>query len=144
MNQIVNASHITDLKGSMEQAVQEGYLRQVEFPLEHYHTPELYGRRIFVPAGATVVTKVHKSEHITVALKGHCVVVDELGDRKDIIAPAVFVTKPGTQRAVYAVTDVEWFTAHAYQDEDKTLENIENTLACDTIEQYKNLLGAPQ
>lgn len=137
MNAIAKGAHIVELKTSMHNAINSGELTQIEAPLDHYHTPELYGRRIYVPAGATVVTKVHKSEHITVALKGHCVVVDEIGDRKDIVAPAVFVTKPGAQRAVYAVTDVEWLTVHAC--EEQVLEKIENFLVCDTMSEYNSL-----
>jgi len=143
MTDLVNASHITELKDSMQSAIAAGDLTQIEAPLDHYHTDELYGRRIYVPAGATVITKVHKSEHITVALKGECVVVDEIGDRKEVIAPAVFVTRPGTQRAVYAITDTEWLTVHAYQGV-KDLENIENFLVCDTMDQYNSLLEAPK
>lgn len=137
MNAVAKGAHIVELKTSMHNAVNSGELIQIEAPVDHYHTPELYGRRIYVPAGATVVTKVHKSEHITVALKGHCVVVDEIGDRKDIVAPAVFITKPGTQRAVYAVTDVEWLTVHAC--EEQAMEKIEKFLVCDTMSEYNSL-----
>jgi quercetin dioxygenase-like cupin family protein len=137
MNAVAKGAHIVELKTSMHNAVNSGELIQIEAPVDHYHTPELYGRRIYVPAGATVVTKVHKSEHITVALKGHCVVVDEIGDRKDIVAPAVFITKPGTQRAVYAVTDVEWLTVHAC--EEQAMEKIEKILVCDTMSEYNSL-----
>lgn len=140
MNDLVRGSHIAKLKQSMESAINSKEMLQVEFPLEHLFTATQYARRIFVPAGATVVTAVHKSEHITIALKGHCVVVDELGDRKDVIAPAMFVTEPGTQRAVYAVTDVEWATVHTYENEDKSLGTVEKTLVCDSMQQYENAL----
>lgn len=144
MNDLVRGAHIAKLKQSMESSINSGELEQVEFPLEHYFTPTQYARRIFVQAGATVVTAVHKSEHVTVALKGHCVVVDELGDRHDVVAPAVFITKPGTQRAVYAVTDTEWLTVHTYEDEDKSLETVGKALVCDSMQQYENLLENPQ
>ena len=144
MSQVAKASHIVKLKQSMESAINSGELEQVKFPLEHLFTSTQYARRIFVPAGATVITAVHKSEHITVALKGHCVVVDEHGDRHDMVAPSVFVTTPGTQRAVYAVTDTEWLTVHHYEDEDKSLETVEKKLVCDNMQQYENLLETQQ
>ena len=140
MSELTKGDHIVKLKESMEGAINSGELKQVEFPLEHFFTPDLYCRQIFVPADHTVVTAVHKSEHITIALKGHCVVVDEIGDRKDIIAPCIFVTKPGTQRAVYALTDTIWATVHSYQDEDKSLETVGKALVCDTMQQYTSLL----
>lgn len=133
---VVNPTHIASLKDSMQQAIDAGELVQFEAPLDHYMTSDLYARRVYVPAGATIVTKVHKSEHITVALKGHCVVVDEIGHRVDVVAPAVFVTKPGTQRAIYAITETEWLTVHSYQKSDKSLESIEKFLVCDTMQQY--------
>ena len=144
MNDLVKGAHITKLKQSMESAINSKEMQQVQFPLEHLFTETQYARRIFVPAGATVVTAVHKSEHITIALKGHCVVVDELGDRRDVIAPSMFVTQPGTQRAVYAVTDTEWATVHTYTDEDKSLETVEKTLVCDSMQAYENLLENQQ
>ena len=143
MNDLVKGAHIAKLKQSMESAISAKELAQVEFPLEHFFADGVYGRRIFVPAGATVITAVHKKEHITIALKGHSVVVDEVGDRKDIIAPCVFITKPGTQRAVYAITDVEWVTVHHYEG-DNSLETVEKTLVCDTMQEYNRLLEVPQ
>ena len=140
MNDLVKGMHIVKLKQSMESSINSGELEQVEFPLEHFFTPTQYARRIFVQAGATVITAVHKSEHFTIALKGHCVVVDEHGDRHDVIAPSVFITKPGTQRAVYAITDTEWLTVHTYTDEDKSLESVGKALVCDNMEQYEQAL----
>lgn len=140
MNAVAKGAHISKLRQAMESAINAHELEQVEFPLEHYFTDDLYGRRIFVPAGATVITAVHQKEHITVALKGHCVVIDEIGERQDVVAPAVFITVPGTQRAVYAITDTEWLTVHAYNHPDKSLDIVEKLLVCDTMETYNKRL----
>ena len=142
MNALTKGEHILKLHQAMQSAIESKEITQIECPLEHFFANGLYGRKIFVPAGATVVTGVHKKQHMTVALEGHCVVIDEIGDRKDIVAPCVFVTEPGTQRAVYAVTDTSWLTVHAYEDEDKSLETVEKTLVCDTMEAYNRLLEA--
>ena len=143
MNNITQADKIAELKESMAQAISAETVTQVDPPLEHFYAPGLYGRRIFVQGGTAIVTKIHKKEHITVALKGHCTVVDGLGNRTEVIAPMVFITKPGTRRAVYAHDDVEWLTVHAC--EEKGLENIENALVCTSFEEldqedYKKLL----
>lgn len=118
-----------ELKAHMAASISSGDMEQIKPPLEHYHTSDLYGRRIFVPGGTVVVTKIHKVEHITVALKGSCTVIDEKGIKYEVTAPAVFVTKPGTRRAVYAHTDVEWLTVHACQEQD--VKVIEQMLVCD-------------
>ena len=120
---------LQDLKSYMSEAMVAGDMEQIKPPLEHYHTSDLYGRRIFVPGGTVIVTKVHKVEHITVALKGSCTVVDEHGIRYEVVAPSVFVTKPGTRRAVYAHDDVEWLTVHACKEQD--VKVIEQLLVCE-------------
>lgn len=125
MSSIQNRISIENLKASMVDAIAAGGMEQIKPPLEHYHTPDLYGRRIFVPGGTVIVTKVHKVEHITVALKGSCTVVDEHGIKYEIVAPSVFVTKPGARRAVYAHDDVEWLTVHACKEQDvKVIEQL--------------------
>ena len=136
MNAVVKPlSHTLDeFRYSMEESVHNGEHEKIEPPVEHFHTPDLYGRRIFVPGGTAIVTKVHKTEHITVALRGHCTVVDEDGVKQEVIAPAVFITKPGTQRAVYAHDDVEWVTVHACKEQD--MDRVEAALVCDTMVDY--------
>jgi len=109
----INAQHIADLKNAMQQAIDDGEIAKVDAPLEHYFAAGLYGRRIFVPAGTTVVTKVHKVQHIAIALKGTCTVIDQDGKKSIVSAPSVFITEPGTQRAIFCHDDVEWITVHA-------------------------------
>lgn len=120
---------LAELKASMAGAITAGEIEQVEPPLEHYHTSDLYGRRIFVKRDTAILTKVHKVEHITVALRGHCTVVDGNGVKTEVIAPSVFITKPGTWRVVYAHDDVEWLTVHACKERD--LKVIEQLLVCE-------------
>lgn len=109
-------------------------MEQYDFPLEHFFPKGLYGRKIFMPAGSVIVSKVHKYEHLTIALTGHAQVVSEDGTHKDIIAPAVFITQPGTQRALYIVEDAIWLTVHA--TDVKTVEDAESILVTDSIENY--------
>ena len=137
MNELLNLQAITkiaDLKSAMMDSIATGDLIEIEPPLAHYFAKGLYGRRIYVPAGFTVVTKVHLSQHITIALKGHCTLVDEQGNKQEIYAPGVWVTEPGTQRAVHCHDDVEWLTVHAVDSTD--LEEIETTLVCETFDEY--------
>jgi hypothetical protein len=87
-----------------------------EPPVWHYQAKGLFGRRAFAPAGSCILTLVHKQEHFTVALSGRCLVVDQDGNKTEVEAPNVWVTQPGTQRALIALTDVEWFCAYAHED----------------------------
>lgn len=95
-----------------------GLAETFEPALSHYRAPGLYGRRIYVPAGMCVATRVHKQTHFTIALKGECLVVDQDGNQAEVRAPSVFITQPGTQRACLALTDVEWLTVHACEPTD--------------------------
>ena len=144
MSTLVRKATLNDFKTAMVGAIETGELTQVVPPLEHYHTANQYARRIYVKKDSRIITKVHKSEHFTIALKGHCTVVDEDGVKTEVVAPAVFVTKPGTRRAVYAHDDVEWVTIHAC--EEKELDKIEAALVCSTQEEadeedYKRVLA---
>jgi quercetin dioxygenase-like cupin family protein len=121
----------------MEQGIADGSLEAAEAPLEHYRAGALYGRRIYVKPDTAIITKVHKTEHFTIALKGHCTVYDQNGDTYDVVAPQVFVTQPGTWRAIYAHDEVEWFTAHLCFETGQ--EAIDRYLACDSMEEYNAL-----
>lgn len=104
---------IKDLYACMQEAIDSGKLKQLDPPVDHYFAQGLYGRRIYVPGGTTVVTKVHMTQHITIALKGKCTMFDENGQRSIIEAPGMWVTEPGTYRAIYCHDNVEWVTVHA-------------------------------
>lgn len=138
MNELLshkNYANILALRIAMENGYSDGSLFEVDPPLDHYFADGLYGRRIYVPAGVTVVTKIHLQQHITIALKGHCTVIDGQGGKVDVQAPGVWVTEPGTQRAVYCHDDVEWVTVHAAVERDIT--TLEQKLVCDNQEEYK-------
>lgn len=137
MNQLIalSGSSIAELKTAMIDGIKSDELHEIDPLLDHYFATGLYGRRIYVPAGVTVVTKIHLQQHITIALKGTCTVVDENGNKTEISAPGVWITQPGTQRAVYCHTDVEWLTVHATEQTEIPL--LENELTCDDLEDYE-------
>lgn len=134
MGDMTPVNAINQLKAAMERGIAEGALEVVEAPLEHYRAGDLYGRRVYVKPDTAIITKVHKTEHFTIALRGHCTVFNELGEKFEVAAPQVFVTKPGTYRAIYAHDEVEWFTAHICPETDQ--EAIDQYLACDTMDDY--------
>ena len=136
MNDIVlnGKERIAYLRHTMETAIDRGLMQEIDAPLDHYHANGLYGRRIYVQGGATVITKVHLTQHITVALKGTCTVYGENGSRKIVTSPDVFVTEPGTQRAIYCHDDVEWITVH--NCELKDVPEIEHEIFCDNFQEY--------
>ena len=74
--------------------------------------PGIYVRVLEMKAGACIVSKIHKTEHFAVVLKGRCTVTMQDGTTEEIIAPRLFKTQPGTQRALYIHEDTTWATFH--------------------------------
>jgi len=100
-------------------------LPQVELETKHHFAHGLYARELFRPKDTTIVGKVHKQEHLYIVLSGEVTIVGE-GGRTRVKAPCVFVSPPGTKRAVYAHVDSICMTVHRTDLTD--LEAIETEL----------------
>ena len=123
----------------MVRAIANGDLVEVECQLDHYFAGGLYGRRIYCKAGTTVATQRHKTQHITIALKGSCNVYNGQ-EVTHVEAPGVWITEPGTQRVVFCETDTEWLTVHHNPDNITDLDILEPILADDTLADIKALM----
>lgn len=100
-------------------------LPQVELLTRHYFADGMYCRELFRPAGTTIVGKVHKREHFYIVCSGKITIVGE-GYRQTVEGPRIFVSEPGTKRAVYAHTDATCITVHRTASRD--LNEIEKEL----------------
>lgn len=103
-----------DAMNRLEQALMEGV--QITCPLVHSFTPGIYIRQIFIPAGAMITSRVHKTEHHFIILKGVIVVKSGFED-VTYHAPYLGITEPGTRRALLAIEDTVWATIHANPDD---------------------------
>ncbi len=84
---------------------------QVECPLEHVFTPNLYSRKIFMPAGSLITSRIHRFEHPFVILRGKVGVWND--GEWDLFESGHFgVTKSGSRRLLYTYEDTEWVTFH--------------------------------
>lgn len=102
---------------------------QIGLPLVHRFTPGLYIREIFMPRGTLVISKIHKTEHPFVCLKGHCAVWTEEKGVVQVRAGDVGITKPGTRRILYMHESTVWVTFHPTTKTD--LKEIENDVIFD-------------
>jgi len=101
-----------------------GNVIPVECPLKHQFAPGIYFREIFMPAGAFIIGHEHKTEHFNVVLSG-CAKVLMDGEVVDIIAPCVFVSKPGVRKVLLITEDMRWATIHPTDETDiAKLEDI--------------------
>jgi quercetin dioxygenase-like cupin family protein len=90
---------------------------QLELQTNHYFADGMYAREVIRPAGCLIVGKVHKKEHFYIVTKGRIAVTTDEGVR-EISAPAVIVSKPGTKRAVLALEDSVCMTVHRTDNTD--------------------------
>jgi hypothetical protein len=95
---------------------------QAELPTEHFFADGMYCRLLFRPAGTLIVGKVHKKEHLYIICSGTV----EIAGVGEITGPRVFVSQPGTKRAVLALTDATCLTVH--RTDNKDLDAIEAEL----------------
>lgn len=95
------------------------------FPLEHSFAPGLYARQVTCPAGAVIVTKLHKTEHFIFMLKGRVRVVTEDGP-VEIVAPCMFRNPIGVKRAVHVLEETVWINVMANPDELTDMDAIED------------------
>lgn len=106
---------------------------QVELQTEHYFSDGMYCRKVFRPAGALIVGKVHKKPHFFLCAKGEIIAWTENGMKK-MQAGDVISSLPGTKRVTLALTDAIGITIH--QTEKTDLDEIEAEL----IEEDKTAL----
>lgn len=100
-------------------------LPQAQLRTEHLFADGMYMRMLFRPADTLIIGKCHLREHFYVVASGEVTIVGD-GYKERVKAPHVFVSKPGTKRAVYAHVDSMCFTVHRTDNTD--LEKIEAEL----------------
>lgn len=88
---------------------------QYEPQTKHYFHGGMYCREVFRHAGVLVVGAVHKKEHFYLIVSGTVAITDGEGNVQEVTGPYLFQSKPGTKRAVYAVTDALCMTFHAIE-----------------------------
>jgi hypothetical protein len=101
-------------------------LPQYEPETKHYFHGGMYCREVFRHAGVLVVGAIHKKEHFYLIVSGTVAITDGEGNVQEVTGPHLFQSKPGTKRAVYAVTDAVCMTFHAI--EATTVEEAEAEL----------------
>ncbi len=83
------------------------------------------GERCVCPKNVTLTGAIHKSEHFCMLLQGEVSVASN-GEIIRMRAPYMFVSQPGTKRAIHAFEDSIWLNVHKTDETD--LDKIENEL----------------
>lgn len=109
--------------------------QRLPFDNRHDFCPGLYARTIFMPAGMVAISRIHKTQHFFVVVKGSCTVIDSHGNKLLIEAPYLGVTMPGTERALHIHEDCIWTTFHPTDLTDP--EEIGKQILADSLDQLE-------
>lgn len=112
-------------------------LPQVNCPVQHFFGPNIYIREMVIPAGTVVVGKYHKEAHLCNMIQGRMILVDEEGQRYEVIAPVVFMAKKG-RKTVYVTETVRF--QNIFSTDETDVEKLEHMLVEDSpvlLEQEK-------
>ena len=108
--------------------VEVSKLPQYEPDTKHYFHGGMYCREVFREAGILIVGAVHKKEHFYLIVSGTVAITTDDGVQ-EVTGPYLFSSKPGTKRAVYAMTDALCMTFHRVESsnvEDAEAELVEH------------------
>lgn len=120
---------------------------QVEIPLQHYFSKDVYAREIIIPKGTLVVGKIHKHQSLNILSKGK-IALFSIEGAKIVEAPFTIVSPPGVKRVGYAIEECVWTTIHGTSETD--LVKIEDEFIAtdyDEVQIMKEVLpclGSPQ
>lgn len=109
-------------------------------PLKHSFSEGIYVREITIPEGTVLTGKIHKHEHPNFLLKGEVIVITEEG-KETLTAPCSMMSKAGTKRALYAVTELVWTTIHHNPTNTQDLKELEKIVIADSYKDYQKFIS---
>jgi len=107
---------IGSVEDGMKEAVEKNPDNEVVMPPQHHVWGGMFVRELFMPAGAVIVSKIHKVDHLTFVLEGEAEVIDEFGSAEVYTAPSLIKTPAGMKRILRIKTDSRWMTVHLNPD----------------------------
>lgn len=120
LGDVQSQTYIDVVRGVQKQLSQSPDV--IDVPVQHHFAPGVYMRQMDAAAGTLVVSKMHRTEHMNILLKGSLTVATEDGIQL-MTAPCVLKSMPGTKRIGYFHEDSSWITVHPTKETD--LEKIE-------------------
>lgn len=104
------------------------------FVTKHHFAPGVYMRELFIPKGAVLTGKIHKTEHLNILSQGDLTVWTEDG-MKRLKASTVIKSQPGMKRVGYAHEDSVWITVHHNPENEQDIEKLEARLVTNSFEE---------
>lgn len=106
------------------------------FKIENEVVDGIYLRRMILNKGASVISGVHKRDHVWFLLQGHITIASENGT-EEFVAPYVGFSKAGAQRAIYANENSIFQNVFKNPNDFIDLDDLENYNYCSSIKEFK-------
>lgn len=106
------------------------------FKIENETTSGIYLRRMLLNEGVSIISGIHKRDHVWFLLHGD-ITVSSYDGVKNYSAPWVGFSKAGTQRVIYANTYSIFQNVFQNPDEIEDIDDLEAYNYCTTFEEYK-------
>lgn len=133
LGDIQNKAYIDVVRGVQQQITDNAEL--IDVPVIHHFAPGVYMRQMDAVAGTLVVSKMHRTEHMNILLKGSLTVATENGIEL-MTAPCVLKSMPGTKRIGYFHEDSSWITVHPTDETDLEIIEQQVIVPDDEIDQF--------
>ncbi len=91
---------------------------QHEMEVHHHFAPGVYMREMRAPAGVCATGAIHKTEHLSIILRGRLKVVSTTSEPKIMESGDIWVSPPGSKRAAIFLEDTVWLTIHPTTETD--------------------------
>jgi hypothetical protein len=103
---------------------------QIECEEKHHFGPNIYIKEVTMPAGALIIGKHHRMEHLCNMVSGRMFILQEDGSKKELVAPMTFMAKPG-RKVAYIVETVVF--QNIYSTSETDIEKLENMCVDNSI-----------
>lgn len=90
----------------------EENLETKEMPVINHFAPDVYMRQMDADAGDLVISRMHRTEHLNILLKGSISILTDDGVQY-FEAPCILKSNAGTKRVGYFHKDSSWLTIHS-------------------------------
>ena len=108
---------------------------QIDLQTEHFFSPGIYTRILYIPKGVILTGKIHKEPILNIMVKGEISVL--LGaEVKRIIAPFICVSPAGSKKIGFAHEDTIWIGCHGTEETDLT--KLEERFVASSENEYLN------
>ena len=103
---------------------------QIQCEEKHHFGPNIYIKEVTMPAGALIIGKHHRMEHLCNMVSGRMYILQDDGSKKELVAPMTFMAKPG-RKVAYIVETVVF--QNIYSTSETDIEKLENMFVDNSI-----------